>query len=436
MYKKKIQTRVNHWNLKLFYEEILLLDACGHKLIFSYFYNMKITIKNPKLFTPKMNKAEDNLNNISTSTDIDNYSNLSNILPSPEVYRSKSNRVTGLSKISKIEDDFCSMKSMGNFNDHVLKLISDHSTTQEGDKKIFKLKCKKDCLHKIEVVYLRKGEVLINLVDENVSQKHAFLRPSLINTSDIVIEFFQFLNDFKNVKPAALLFSGRLRKRNNFQFEINYERIRTALISFFQYQDIEKATAKLNDFEYLYLGIFVFKKNFVKWNMQGLNFRVLQRSETKKRKEHFLKFILKKLFKYLNSQKLYFFGDQNKKINDRMRSIFFESTRRRRDDPNSHRMENLGKLLSSNDKFREFFDNADMDEVISKLFKEYCDKQMITLINNHIARLKAKMEEKTDNVFLGFVETILALKKKKLKNMWTLIEFKQAQKVLEYIMNN
>ena len=61
---------------------------------------------------------------------------------------------------------------------------------------------------------------------------------------------------------------------------------------------------------------------------------------------------------------------------------------------------------------------------------------MITLINNHIARLKAKMEEKTDNVFLGFVETILALKKKKLKNMWTLIEFKQAQKVLEYIMNN
>ena len=63
---------------------------------------------------------------------------------------------------------------------------------------------------------------------------------------------------------------------------------------------------------------------------------------------------------------------------------------------------------------------------------------MDTLINNHINRLRSQMERESDpkKKVNSFVKMIFGLKKKKLKNMWTFAEFKQAQVVLNYIMTS
>ena len=332
------------------------------------------------------------------------------------------------------------MKILSRGKDHLLEihnLVKHNKSGIEEKKEIFKIRCKKNCLHTVEVTRLNGEEVLIAFVDGHFKEPELHVRPSNLNKNNIIVEFFKFCNMFKDINKLTYLFSGFLKKKNNFQCVINYENIRNLMMDFFKNKPLANANYHLNDFEYLYFGIFIIKKNFNNWSIDEFDLAQLQKSETKKRKEHFLKFILKKLFKYLNLKNLHFFGEKNKEIIERMKMIFFEGPKRNViKNPKSNRMENLGKILSNNKGFKEFYDNTDMDAIILELFQEYSKKPMDTLINNHINRFRTHMENELNpkNKINQFVKEIFNLKKKKLKNMWTFQEFKQSQEVLNYIM--
>lgn len=336
-------------------------------------------------------------------------------------------------KCSVLGRDGCSRKNfMLDFDE-----IAKNNKFGMDKKKIFKLRCQENCMHMVEISFLNQNEIVLRFLDDSAKTGQIQMESPLVKRPNIVVEFMKFQAKFKAPGKLAYIFGGLLKNRNGFQCKIDYERIRNCMRDFFKDRCASHSLGQLNDFELLYFGIFVFKKNFTKWSRDAFDIARLQKSETKKRKEHFLKFILKKLFKYLNAQNRHFFGDKNKEIIQRMKSIFFEGARRNsRRDPSSNRMENLGKILSSNAAFKRFYDSSDINSIISDLFREYSRKPMDTLINNHINRLKTYMDEETDpqKRIAHFVKMIFNLKKKKLKNMWTFREFQQAQEVLHYIM--
>jgi hypothetical protein len=344
--------------------------------------------------------------------------------------------------IRKPTANFKNMEIFSKQNDHLLQIQGFGKHNKYGVQtkpKIFKMRCKKNCLHTVEVSPLNDNEILIKFLDDHSRDPQIHVNSSHMKQDNIIVEFFKFCNSFKDINKVTYLFSGFLNKRNKFQCHINYENIRNLMMDFFKNKPLINSDYQLNDFEYLFFGIFILKKKFNNWSIDSFDLDKLQKSDTKKRKEHFLKFILKKLFKYLNLKNLHFFGEKNKEIIERMKMIFFEGTKRNgKRDPNSNRMENLGKILSSNKKFKEFYDKSDIDEIIEILFKEYSKKPMDTLINNHIYRLRSQMERESDpkKKINSFVKMIFDLKKKKLKNMWTFAEFKQAQNVLNYIMTS
>lgn len=328
--------------------------------------------------------------------------------------------------------------------DHVLDLRGHRARNKKGgacSRQILKMRCRQNCLHMIEVTRTASDEILIKFLDGHGHKPRINVPVGQSKRGQIVVEFINFNLGAEKPEQKVRLFAGRLCKRNGFECKINYERIKRCMQAFFKNEPLEEAIRLLNDFEYLYMGMFLLKKNFVDWDPENLDLLRLQKSETRKRKEHFLKFILKKLFKHLNTQNRDFFGDKNKKIIERMKSIFFEGSRRQKfKDPSSNRMENLGKILSSNEGFRQFYNRTDMTQVTKELFDEYARKPMDTLINNHINRFRASMEAQSDvkshEKVARFVRLIMDLKKKKLKNMWTFREFEQAKDVLDYIMSS
>jgi hypothetical protein len=334
------------------------------------------------------------------------------------------------------------MQRPGWVTDHFLNLdLSQERNKNEErcSKQILKMRCQKNCMHTIEVLRKGENELVIKFVDQHHKKTKMVIPNEERNHGQIILEFVKLETDLKEKEQKVRLFSGRLSKRNKFKFEINYERLRECMGSFFKNKPMGDIMKELNDFEYLFLGMFILNKRFVDWSMESFDLNVLQVSETRKRKEHFLKFLLKKLFKYLTTQGHEFFGKKNKEITDRMKSIFFEGTRRKKyGDPSSNRMENLGKVLSNNTRFKEFYRKQDMNQVLHELFEEYSSKQMDTLINNHVNRFRGGMEQETDSrkKIPTFVRLIMDLKKKKIKNMWTFKEFQQAKDVLDYIMSS
>ena len=331
---------------------------------------------------------------------------------------------------------------METHNDHLLdfpEFVKHNNFGLQQKRKVYQIRCKNNCMHSVVVWRKKENEVLYQFVDNQVKNSKVSVPRSQVDKSNIIVDFLQFLANHKNATNMVNLFSGRLKSRNGFQCQINYENIRNCMMDFFKNKPLKDSLEQLNDFEYLYVGIFILKKNFNDWSIENLDLKLLQNSETKKRKEHFLKFILKKLFKYLNNQKLEFFGEQNEEIIEQMKSIFFEGSNRKGfKGPTSNRMENLGKILSKNVAFKKFYESTNMDGIISDLFQEYSKKPMDTLINNHINRLRSDMEACLDphKRVNHFVKMIIRLKKKKLKNMWTFREFKQALEVLDYIMSS
>lgn len=319
-------------------------------------------------------------------------------------------------------------------------------------KMIFPLRCARNCIHKVEATYLAPGEVILRFLDEDKRPAEIAMEPSLKKRRHVVLEYLRFValvRDAKlpnqsrqspknkaKAKRLVMMFTQQLGERNRFAFSVNYEHVRNAMMDFFKNKPVKASLGLLNDFELLFFGVFLLKKNFADWSDERFDLAKLQRSETKKRKEHFLKFLLKKLFKHLSAKKQHFFGDKNKDITDRMKSIFFEGQRRTRRDPRSNRMENLGRLLATNSDFIKFYHQADKDALVRELFAEYSNRAMVTLINNHINRLKTHMDEEShpERRILRFVEYVFKLRHKKLKNMWTFTEFCQAKDVLHYIL--
>jgi hypothetical protein len=399
---------------------------------------MKITIMNPKIFPKSKAVFTESLSDKSKSTDLNNEQSKQSEFKSSECLFTSPEKTDQSKECLTPKKDFCSIENEKQKNSHTVSLSAVDLTQSQKKKKKLNLQCDKKCGHQMEVNYLHKDAFLLNMKGKRneLSPPNIFLNPPLFSRSDIAVEFFQFSSDFKDSKWKELMFAGRLKKKNNFKFGIDYQLLEMTLLAFFQMKNIQAYTKKLNDYEYIFISIFLYKKNFLKWSSYNIDFNELQFSKSKKRKEHFLKFLLKKFFKYLSGQKQDFFGEGNSKITNRMKSIFFESNKRRKDDPNSNRMENLGKILSQNKKFKEFYDSCDMDSIILQIFNDYNERQMKTLVQNHIARLKEDMKKNVGNPFLAFSNVVFGLMKKKLKIMWTFMEFKQAQEVLDAILNN
>ena len=218
-------------------------------------------------------------------------------------------------------------RKMTGFNDHLLEIqkrTKHNKSFNFKEKKVFKMRCRDNCLHSVEVFYKTENEVIVRFLDKCPKKSETLLNPAFCKKDNIILEFFKFCSKFKNNSNMVNLFAGSLSKRNSFDCPINFENIRNCMMDFFKNKSIRVSSSKMNDFENLYFGIFILKKNFVHWSLEDIDLEKLQNSETKKRKEHFLKFILKKLFKYLNNQNLFFFGNKNKEIVERMKEIFFE----------------------------------------------------------------------------------------------------------------
>lgn len=432
--RERPQKQKNKNHKRYCYNGPLLIS---HKITLKYFYNMKFRIKNPTVFpntkplfieniSDKSNSIE--LNKTNTTKDPLSLGNTPSLSPEKNLDF----------KISPSIKSFCSINQIQETNDHMLK-ISNFIQNKDGQKeKCFDLKCGKRCSAEMEIKLLKKNMMLLNVKNNypNAPMPNIFVNPKFFSQADIAVEFFQFFSDFKTSKWKELMFSGRLKKRNNFKFTIDYNLLEQFMLNFFQRKDISTFVPQMNDFEYIFVSIFLYKKNFLKWSSFQIDFYELQYSESKKRKEHFLKFLLKKFFKYLSSKKKDFFGEGNSQITKRMKSIFFESNRRRKDNPNNNRMENLGKILTKNQEFKNFYDNCDIDAVIKEIFIDYSERQMKTLIQNHISRLREDMKKNVGNQFLAFSNAIFGLMKKKLKIMWTYTEFEQAKNVLDRILNN
>lgn len=334
------------------------------------------------------------------------------------------------------------IQSSGYVTDHFLNLDLDVEHNKNGNtcsRQILKMRCRRNCVHTIEVLRKGKDELIVKFLDHNLKTPKVLVSGVESSRSQIVLEFVKLEVELKDFEHKERLFSGRLNKRNGFRFQMDFERLTQCMKSFFKNKPMEGILKTLNDFEFLFLGVFILNKRFVDWDTETFDIGLLQVSETRKRKEHFLKFLLKKLFKYLTTQGLEFFGKKNKEITERMKSIFFEGSRRKKyGDPSSNRMENLGKVLSNNSGFKEFYRKRDMNEVLKELFAEYSSKQMDTLINNHVNRFRSNMDKETDpqKKIETFVNLLFKLKKKKIKNMWTFKEFQQAKDVLDYIMSS
>lgn len=410
----------------------------GHKSRTMKIYNMNITMNQKNLSLIQKPLFIETRSSQSNSTDDNNINNRKNSLFIPKFkFESPFNNDSQMMVVSP-QKSFISSQNSKEGSSIKLNLSVMSSKTNESQEKLFNLECDKNLNCRMQVNKLSKDCYFLTLKDKNKLCADPFMtmHPSFFDRSDIAVEFFQFASDFKSSKCKELMFAGRLKKKNNFKFEIDYQLLEMTLLSFFQMKNIAPYISKLNDFEYIFISIFLYKKNFVKWSNYNIDFNELQRSKSKKRKEHFLKFLLKKFFKYLSLNKKDFFGENNSKITNRMKSIFFESNRRRKDDPNSHRMENLGKILTKNEDFKKFYDETDMDIIIKEIFNEYSERQMKTLVQNHISRLKEEMKKNVGNPFYTYSKNMFGLMKKKLKIMWTYTEFKQAQEVFDMILNN
>ena len=285
--------------------------------------------------------------------------------------------------------------------------------------------------------------MIVTFIDNQRKIPEICLYEPKIKSINIVLEFSKFSTILKISKKQINLFIKILERRNNYKFSINFKNIYQIMIGFFQNKPLRDWTLDLNDFENLFLGVFIIKKKFLQWSDKEYNLISLQQSKTKKRKEHFLKFILKKLFKYLKNKKLSFFGKNNENITQQMKSIFFETTNKSiqknsklLNKPNKNRMDRLGILLASNLKFKEFYEKSNMDLIILEIFNEYCEKPMKKLITNHIERFKNYMEiDLNQNQKIKyFVKMIFKINRSKQKIMWTFQEFKQAQIILDSIL--
>jgi hypothetical protein len=410
------------------------LDHASHKSRPKKTYIMKRSAMQERLvLTPPSKFLEEKIDN-SDSTEIHNKKDFK-FGPCLSSF-SKRNMVS--SRFSASKSSLFSITNTQDDDGCLINVSQTNLSQFENKTKKLIFECDKTDQHQMEISYVSKRAFLINLKSEKNSPElgNVFLDPPLLSKSDIAVEFFQFNSDFKQSKWKELMFAGRLKKKNNFKIAIDYNLLELTLKAFFQMKNIGPYIANLNDYEYIYVSIFLFKKNFVNWSNYDIDFYKLQSSRSKKRKEHFLKFLLKKFFKYLSDQKLYFFGDKNCQIKNRMKSIFFESNKRRKDDPISNRMENLGKILCQNEKFKEFYDSCDIDKIIKTIFEHYCEKQMKKLVKNHVMRFEEEMKLNLGDPFLAFSNVIFNLMKKKLKIMWTYMEFKQAQEVLDLILNN
>ena len=270
------------------------VNRVGHKYKTIKNYNMKFTMLNPKMYPDNKPLFVETQSAKSNSTELNCKKTLLGNKKLEVLLSDSDSNIENQSRETTQNNSFCSLINKKEEQEHILNFSMSHVNHKNAKKKNFKLQCNKKCENKMEIKPLGKRAYFVNFKNERADSTipNIYLGSSFISKCDIAVEFFQFASDFKNVESKELMFSGRLKKKNNFQFSIDYQLIEMTLLSFFKMKNIGPFMSKLNDYEYIYIAIFLFKKNFLKWSSYNIDVYELQKSTSKKRKEHFLKFLL------------------------------------------------------------------------------------------------------------------------------------------------
>lgn len=203
-------------------------------------------------------------------------------------------------------------------------------------------------------------------------------------------------------------------------FSLDTEKIRMFLLVFFQNKPILEISSRLNSFEEIYISILLLKKDYKFKEGNSVSFSNMQILETNKRKEHFIKFILKRLIKKLGrDESTCFFGEKNSEALNIMTKIFFEGVRRNNDSPayetewdpkkkkfvtkkkclsdinneyflgkRKNRLEMLFALLKTNKRFAEFITPERLRTICAEMFLEYKSKELVGLVDSFILDLE------------------------------------------------
>ena len=205
-------------------------------------------------------------------------------------------------------------------------------------------------------------------------------------------------------------------------FSVNPEKIRMFLLLFFQNKTLRPLLKELNPFEEVFVSILLLKKDYRFMKADHVSFSEMQVIETQKRKEHFVKFILKRLIKKMaRRRETWFFGPKNREALDIMTKIFFECSpskdrkhvlfgvwdeskqlfRQRRKstitrlrvemiESRKNRLDMLFELLKTNLRFRDFLTPERLKGLCGEMFIEYKRKELVNLVDTFVQDLESR----------------------------------------------
>lgn len=283
-----------------------------------------------------------------------------------------------------------------------------------------------------------KKELKTGQVDKKVGTEKKF-ENTLLETWKIFkkIKFKRKTPEVKNIKKRML---QEMLIQSREKFRVNIELIRTFLHKFFKRQSLFETHKKLNIFEETYVSTLLLKKCFKISDSGDLRFETLQRAGTSKRKEHLIKFLIKRIIKEMNKDPmLHFFGPNNIELRNFLIAMFFERSgklltrmawdsdkkkfvpektlrRRSRKDSKSQR-KNVGltesespsvisnrlvrgvSTILQNEQFRAYLTEEKLSALVFKIYKDYVGYELPNLLNNFICQLNKKFGFDEDYVF-------------------------------------
>lgn len=217
-------------------------------------------------------------------------------------------------------------------------------------------------------------------------------------------------------------------------FSVNPEKIRMFLLLFFQNKTLRPVLKEMNPFEEVFVSILLLKKDYRFVPKDHVSFAEMQVIETQKRKEHFVKFILKRLIKKMaRRRETSFFGPKNREALEIMTKIFFECSatqnrkqvlfkvwdeskqafRQRRKsaitrlrvemiESRKNRLDMLFDLLKTNFRFRDFLTPERLRTLCGEMFIEYKRKELVNLVDTFIQDLESKFCSNETNLLKMF----------------------------------
>lgn len=111
-------------------------------------------------------------------------------------------------------------------------------------------------------------------------------------------KILEILRKSLNMSKKSFISSIK-REYNNYTKKFRFDLIKDFFIKFFQNKKIINELEECSDYELTFILAILYKKNFDDFNLNELNIFELQSSKVSKRKDHLIKFLLKKIFKYI-----------------------------------------------------------------------------------------------------------------------------------------